>query len=83
MKNTIDAADIEKAIYLLNKYSTEPSIKPLILILEALEKDLDNESLLAELTDTWNNLGVFQGAVLTYAPKFHTLISSDIFGDKS
>jgi hypothetical protein len=67
---------------MLNKYAKEPSIKPLIPILEALKQDLNNESLLAQLTDTWRNLGVLQGAVLTYAPKFYTLIPDDIFGDK-
>lgn len=79
MRNVTD--DIDNAIQMLNKYAKETSIKPLISILEALKQDPDNESLLAQLTDTWRNLGVFQGTVLTYVPYFYTLIPDDIFGD--
>ena len=83
MKNNADniAAEIDNAIQMLNKYTNEASIKPLISILEALSEDLQNESLLAQLTDTWRNLGVYQGTVLTYVPYFYTLIPDDIFGD--
>jgi hypothetical protein len=66
---------------MLNKYAKEPSLKPLISILEALKKDTHNESILAQLTDAWRNLGVYQGTVLTYVPNFYTLIPDDIFGD--
>jgi len=79
--DSLDVADIDNAIQMLNKYAKEDSIKPLISILEALREDLHNESLLAQLTDTWRNLGVYQGAVLTYVPYFYTLIPDDIFGD--
>jgi len=84
MKNTtgiIDVADIDNAIEMLNKYAKETSIKPLISILIALKEDSQNESLLAQLTDTWRNLGVYQGTVLTYVPYFYTFIPDDIFGD--
>lgn len=84
MKNAtdgIDVADIDNAIHMLNKYANETSIKPLISILEALKEDSGNESLLAQLTDTWRKLGVYQGTVLTYVPYFYTLIPDDIFGD--
>ena len=77
----IDVVDIDNAIETLNKYAKEPSLKPLILILEALKQDSHNESLLTKLTDTWRNLGVYQGTVLTYVPNFYTLIPDDIFGD--
>jgi len=84
MKNdthNIDVADIDNAIQMLNKYANEASIKPLISILDALKDDLRSESLLAQLTDTWRNLGVYQGTVLTYVPYFYTFIQDDIFGD--
>ena len=84
MKNTtgiIDVADIDNAIEMLNKYAKETSIKPLISILIALKEDSQNESLLAQLTDTWRNLGVYQGTVLTYVPYFYTLIPDDIVED--
>jgi hypothetical protein len=79
--DSLNVADIDNAIQMLNKYAREDSIKPLISILEALREDLHNESLLAQLTDTWRNLGVYQGTVLTYVPYFYTLIPDDIFGD--
>jgi len=77
----IDASDIDSAVQMLNKYTDEPSIKPLISILEALKEDMQNESLLAQLTLTWRNLGIYRGTVLTYVPYFYTLIPDDIFGD--
>ena len=79
--HSMDVAGIEIAIKMLNKYANEPSIKPLISTLEALKEDLHNESLLAELTDIWRNLGIYQGTVLTYVPYFYTWIEDDIFGD--
>lgn len=72
---------IDNAILMLNTYAKEDSLKPLISILEALKLDLNNESLSAELTNAWRNLGIYQGTVLTYVPYFYTLISDDIFGD--
>lgn len=72
---------IENAIQMLKTYAKEESLKSLIAILEALKQDLHNESLLAELTNAWRNLGVYQGTVLTYVPYFYTLIPDDIFGD--
>ena len=84
MSNATDDMDVLKiddAIKMLNTYAKEPSIKPLISILDALREDVHNESLIAQLTDTWRNLGIYQGAVLTYVPYFYTLIPDDIFGD--
>ncbi len=78
----LDVADISNAIKLLNKYAKEPSVKSLIPLLEALEQDVDNESILGKLSDAWRNLGIYQGAVLSYVPFFYTMIPDDIFGDK-
>lgn len=77
----LDVAEIDNAIKMLNKYANEPNIEPLVSILEALKEDSHNESLLAQLTDTWRNLGIYQGTVLTYVPYFYTMIPDDIFGD--
>jgi hypothetical protein len=79
--DNIDVVDIDNAIQMLNKYAKVTSVIPLISILEALKQDSHNESLLAQLTDTWRNLGVYQGTVLTYVPNFYTFIPDDIFGD--
>lgn len=77
----MNAEYIDNAIQKLNTYAKEDSLKPLISILEALKQDPHNESLSEKLTDTWRNLGVYQGTVLTYVPDFYTLIPDDIFGD--
>ena len=79
--NNMNAEYIDVAIQKLNTYAKEDSLKPLISILEALKQDPHNDSLSAELTDTWRNLGVYQGTVLTYVSDFYTLIPDDIFGD--
>jgi hypothetical protein len=77
----MNVENVEYAIQMLNTYANEASLKPLITILEALKHDPYSESLSAELADTWRNLGVYQGTVLTYVPFFYTLIPDDIFGD--
>ena len=79
--DNLNAEYINDSIKLLTQYANEPSLEPLISILEALKQDINNETLLAQLNDTWRNLGVFQGTVLTYLPQFYTLIPDDIFGE--
>jgi hypothetical protein len=79
--NNMNAEYLDNAIQKLNTYAKEDNLKDLISILEALKQDPHNESLSAELTNTWRNLGVYQGTVLTYVPDFYTLIPDDIFGD--
>jgi hypothetical protein len=84
MSNITDNMNVEyinNAIQMLNTYAKEDRLKPLISILYALKQDPHNESLLENLTNTWRNLGVYQGTVLTYVPDFYTLIPDDIFGD--
>ncbi len=84
MSNVADhmnVGNIDYAIQMLNTYANEDNLKPLISILEALKIDPSNESLAAGLADTWRNLGIYQGTVLTYVPFFYTLIPDDIFGD--
>ena len=78
----INVSNIDSAIEALTKFTNETSIKPLISILEALKQDFNNETLLVQLADTWRNLGIYQGTVLTYVPFFYTFIPDDIFGDK-
>jgi len=86
MKNitgNTDVLKIEEAIQMLNTYAKEESLKPFISILEALKQDPDNESLLVQLFDAFQNLGITQGAVLTYAPSIYNLIVDDPFGDNN
>ncbi|MDH5516434.1 MAG: hypothetical protein OEY36_01270 [Gammaproteobacteria bacterium] len=80
--DNLNVANIEDSISTLTKYANEPALQSLIAILEDLKQDINNESLLAQLIETWRNLGVYQGTVLTYLPFFYTLIPDDIFGDR-
>ena len=77
----IDIVKIDNSIKQLKKYIKETNIEPLISILERLKQDPDNELVLAQLSDTLNNLGTTQGAVLTYAPYINLLLSDDPFGN--
>ncbi len=82
MKNTkdkVDVARIEEAIQMLNTYVKAANINPFISILEAIKQEPENESLLIQLYDAFQNLGITQGAVLTYAPSIYDLIVDDPF----
>lgn len=78
----VDVARIEEAIHMLNTNVKEEGIKPFIAILEAIKQEPENESLLVQLFDAFQNLGIAQGAVLTYAPSIYDLIVDDPFNDK-
>lgn len=80
--DNLNVAYLNDSIEMLTTYANEPGLEPLISILNALKQDIENESLLAQLIDTWRNLGILQGTVLTYLPFFYTLIPDDIFGDE-
>ena len=77
----MNAERIEEAIEMLNTYVKEESIKPFVSVLEALKLEPDNESLLAQLFDAFQYLGIYQGAVLTYAPSIYDLVVDNPFGD--
>ena len=79
--NNIDVAHIDNAIQMLNTYVEEARIKSFVSILEAIKLEPDNQSLLVQLFDEFQNLGITQGAVLTYAPSIYDLIVDDPFGD--
>jgi len=84
MKNMTDHVDVEKieeAIYMLNTNTKAEGIESFISILEAIKQEPENPSLLAQLKDAFQNLGITQGAVLTYAPSIYDLIVDDPFGD--
>ncbi len=85
MKNitgNVDIARIEEAIHMLNSNVEQERIRSFISILEAIKQEPENESLLVQLHNAFQNLGITQGAVLTYAPSIYDLIVDDPFGDK-
>ena len=79
--NEIDAEKIETSIQMINTYIKDSSITPFVAILEALKNDPGDTSLLVDLTDELNNLGIIQGAVLTYAPYVGILLTGELFDE--
>ena len=79
--NNIDVEKINYSIELLKQYVKDTSIDPLISVLEELKQEPNNESLLSQLSDTFKELGIIQGAVLTYAPYLSVLLSDNLFKD--
>lgn len=84
MFNINDISDVEKieeAIRMLKTYVEEERIKPFLSALEALKEEPENEVLLTQLYDAFQNLGIDQGAVLTYAPSIYHLLDRNPFND--
>ena len=79
--NNVDVANIEEAIRMLNTYVKEESIQPFLSILEAIKQEPENESLVIQLRDAFQNLGIIKGAVLTYASSIYDLMVGDPFDD--
>ena len=81
IRNDINVTKIDTAITMLKKYITDTDMQPLISALEGLKQDQNNESFLQQLNAAFNDLGITQGAVLTYAPYVNILLSDDPFGN--
>ena len=77
----IDVERLDEAIDMLNTYASENGLESFISILEALKQEPANEALLADLVDAFENLGLNQGVVLTYAPSIYSLIVVNPFND--
>lgn len=78
---SIMAADIDIAIQMLNKYMDAQAINPLVSALETLKAEPQNENFQENVINAFNDLGVVQGAALTYAPYLNIFVSDDPFGD--
>lgn len=84
MKNKeqpVHAADIDLALNMLTTYMDMQDIKLLVTALETLKTDTENQTYQAQVIDAFNDLGVMQGAALTYAPYLNIFVSDDPFGD--
>jgi hypothetical protein len=82
MTDKVDVAKIEQAIDMLTTNVKADGIQSFISILEAIKQEPENELLVGQLHDAFQNLGITQGAVLTYAPSIYDLIVDDPFGEK-
>lgn len=78
---SIKVADIDIALQMLNTYLDTQDIKPLLSALETLKTEPQNETFQIQVIDAFNDLGIMQGAVLTYAPYLNIFVSDDPFAD--
>lgn len=76
---TVD--DFNIAIHALEKYVDSNEIKSLLSALETLKAEPQNEAYQLQVVTAFNELGILQGAVLTYAPFLNIFISDDPFAD--
>jgi hypothetical protein len=77
----IIAASIDESIAMLEQYLDAEKLAPLLSVLGELARNPDDGALLARLSEVVDNLGVLQGAVLTYAPIIAGFLSDDPFRD--
>ncbi len=75
-KTEITRDQVDTTIRMLETYLDPLSIENLLTALRRLSEVPDNKECLDKVVEVFNGLGVQQGAVLTYAPFFNTLISS-------
>lgn len=79
-QRVISPERLETDIQMLDKWVNTEEIAPLVTALEALKQEPQNEQRLVELKQTFSELGLIQGAVLTYAIYLKALLSDDVFG---
>ena len=79
-RRVISPERLETDIQMLNKWVNTEEIQPLVTALKALQQDPQNEARLAEAKQAFADLGLIQGAVLTYAIYLKALLSDDVFG---
>jgi len=79
--NNVNGEKLALAIQLLKTHVTDASVKPFIAILEAIKLQPDDSSLKEQLYEEFQNLGIYQGAILTYASCIYDIIVDDPFWD--
>jgi hypothetical protein len=77
----IQADRIDETILMLKQQLEMEDIKPLVDALETLKADTNSEENLAQVLHAFNQLGPYQGAVLTYAPYVSILLYDDPFSN--
>lgn len=77
----IDASTIDGAISLLRTHVGTTETASFIDVLESLKHQPADDAYIERLRSAFDELGLTQGAVLTYAPFVATLLSDGLFGD--
>jgi len=71
----VDVERLDSDITMLKTYLDDDRFKPLLDSLETLKAEPQNEAAFQKIMDAINDLGVYQGAVLTYASYLKVLLS--------
>lgn len=71
----VNAERLASDIGMLKSYLKEDDIRSLLESIEALRAEPDSEAAFRKMQDAFNELGIIQGAVLTYAPYLKILLS--------
>ncbi|HEY9200408.1 MAG TPA: hypothetical protein VIQ81_02330 [Gammaproteobacteria bacterium] len=71
----VNAARVATDISMLKAYLNEDDIKPLLDALEVIQAEPDSETAFKQVLDAFDQLGIIQGAVLTYAPYLKVVLS--------
>jgi hypothetical protein len=79
--HSVEASQIDESISMLEQYLDADELAPLLSVLRELAKNPDDGALLTRLSEVVDNLGMLQGAVLTYAPIIAGFLSDDPFSD--
>ncbi|MCG7873869.1 MAG: hypothetical protein N0C81_16040 [Candidatus Thiodiazotropha lotti] len=77
----IQVERIDETIELLKQHLEMQDIEPLITALERLKADTNSDKSLTGVLHAFNELGSYQGAVLTYAPYVSILLYDDPFSN--
>ena len=80
-KTAITREQVDTTIRMLETYVDAGSIDDLLLTLRSLSEAPSDHERLDRVVEAFNGLGVQQGAVLSYAPFFNTLLSSTDLDD--
>jgi hypothetical protein len=80
-RQSVKVADIDIAIQMLNTYLDTQDISPLLSALQTLKTEPQNEAYQTEVINAFNDLGIMQGAVLTYAPYLNIFVSDNPLED--
>ena len=80
-KTAITREQVDTTIRMLETYVDAGSIDDLLLTLRSLSEAPSDHERLGRVVGAFNGLGVQQGAVLSYAPFFNTLLSSTDLDD--
>jgi hypothetical protein len=81
VKQDVNVEEVDTAIRMLQTYLDPALTKELITALEALRAAPKNEANLNKVESVFSEMGINQGAVLTYAPYIAYLLSDDPFSN--